>query len=417
MNFVKSSLLTGISAIIRVLSNLIITKIVAITMGASGMVLLGQVTNLIGFVRALSTGGVQQGTVKLVAEISDNQAEFKDPINASIQISLLCSTVLVLLLILFRKTIGLYFFSTTDYNYLFFVISGAVFFYSLNVIYLSVLNGLRHLRLYIIANIVGNIIGLLVSLILISFFESHGLLIAFSINQSIAVVSTLYLIRNQNWYSVILALKSKINKKYIKKLLAYSSMNIVSAITVPLAYVLIRKIIIKERSVDEAGYWEALIRISSVFVMIIATAYSTYLLPAFSILKEKKLRLELLNIYKIVIPLAIVSSSLIFLFKDYIITILFSRDFESVAGFFRFQLIGDTFKIITYVTGFLLIAKGKVKYYIINEIIQFSVYVGFSLLLISKKGIEGATMAYMVTAIICCVYQLLVFRKILWLKD
>ena len=72
MNFIKSSLLTGVATLIRIFSNLIITKIVASYFGTSGMVLLGQLGNLVSFVRAISTGGVQQGTVKLIAESEDD---------------------------------------------------------------------------------------------------------------------------------------------------------------------------------------------------------------------------------------------------------------------------------------------------------------------------------------------------------
>ena len=303
MNFVNSSLFTGISTLIRVISNIVITKVIAISLGPSGMVLLGQINNLVSFVRTLSTGGVQQGIVKLVAESENNNQQM--PINASVQISLFSSFTCGLFLIVFREQLGMYIFFTLDYNYLFFIIAAAIIPYAINIIFVSVLNGMRQLKLFVVANIISNILGLIISLLFIYFFKVEGLLIAFSINQSIAIISTLYLIRNQNWWKSIFRLVI-IDKIYFKKLFSYSVMALVSASTVPVAYIIIRTLVITEIGEVQAGHWEALIRVSSVLVMVMATSYSTYLLPTLSSIKKEDLRKELYKIYKIVIPIAII---------------------------------------------------------------------------------------------------------------
>ena len=414
MNFVNSSLFTGISTLIRVISNIVITKVIALSLGPSGMVLLGQINNLVSFVRTLSTGGVQQGIVKLVAESENNNQQM--PINASVQISLFSSFTCGLFLIVFREQLGMYIFFTLDYNYLFFIIAAAIIPYAINIIFVSVLNGMRQLKLFVVANIISNILGLIISLLFIYFFKVEGLLIAFSINQSIAIISTLYLIRNQNWWKSIFRLVI-IDKIYFKKLFSYSVMALVSASTVPVAYIIIRTLVITEIGEVQAGHWEALIRVSSVLVMVMATSYSTYLLPTLSSIKKEDLRKELYKIYKIVIPIAIIFPLLIFILKDYVVLFLYSEEFIKVVSLFKYQLIGDGFRIISYVTGFLILAKSHVKLYVMNELIQFILYVGLSTILIKKIGLEGVTLAYMLTAMTCLLFQLIVFRKILWVKN
>ena len=101
MNFINSALLTGVSTLIRVISNVVLTKVIAISFGPSGMVLFGHINNLVSFVRVFSTGGVQHGTVTLVAENENNNQQL--PINASIQISLFCSVIIGFILIIFKK--------------------------------------------------------------------------------------------------------------------------------------------------------------------------------------------------------------------------------------------------------------------------------------------------------------------------
>ena len=90
-----------------------------------------------------------------------------------------------------------------------------------------------------------------------------------------------------------------LDKIYFKKLFSYSVMALVSASTVPVAYIIIRTLVITEIGEVQAGHWEALIRVSSVLVMVMATSYSTYLLPTLSSIKKEDLRKELYKIYKI----------------------------------------------------------------------------------------------------------------------
>lgn len=411
MNFINSALLTGVSTLIRVISNVVLTKVIAISFGPSGMVLFGHINNLVSFVRVFSTGGVQHGTVTLVAENENNNQQL--PINASIQISLFCSVIIGFILIIFKEQLSIYIFYSQKYDYLFFIIAGAIIPYAINVIFVSVLNGMRQLKLFVLANVSANILALTVSLLCIRFFKIDGLLIAFSINQSIAIFSTLYLIRKQNWWKSAFRLV-KINKIYFKKLFNYSLMAIVSASTVPAAFIIIRKLITSEIGVTQAGYWEAVIRVSSVIVMFMATSYSTYLLPTITTLKNDALKIELNRTYKIVIPIAIIFPLVIFILKDYVILFLYSEEFIKAVSLFKYQLIGDGIRIITYVTGFLMLAKSHIKIFVINELIQFILYVGLSTILIKSLRLEGVTIAYMFSALGCFIFQLVVYRKILW---
>ena len=164
----------------------------------------------------------------------------------------------------------------------------------------------------------------------------------------------------------------------------------------------------------QAGYWEAVIRVSSVIVMFMATSYSTYLLPTITTLKNDALKIELNRTYKIVIPIAIIFPLVIFILKDYVILFLYSEEFIKAVSLFKYQLIGDGIRIITYVTGFLMLAKSHIKIYVINELIQFILYVGLSTILIKSLRLEGVTIAYMFSALGCFIFQLVVYRKILW---
>ncbi|ARN78513.1 hypothetical protein BST97_11235 [Nonlabens spongiae] len=415
MNFIKSSILSGISTIVKLISNLVITKLVAFLYGAKGMFLLGNLANFLTFARVLATGGVEQGVVKYVAQNQGKPDRQKLIVANSVHLALISSTVLGLFLILFRDSLSSYVMMSREFNYLFLVIGCTSVFFSINLIFLSILNGLKELKRFIIINIAGNLFGLAITLILLYFFDLEGILLGFCINQSIVIVPTIFYVYRDWWIRA--SLKFNFQWSLQKDLFRYSIMAITSAITVPLTFFLIRRLISLELGSEAAGMWEALVRISAAFLMVLAASYSTYLLPTFSALKGKKLKHELMNIYKIVIPVSMVGASMLYIFRDFVIIILYSEDFLPISNVFIFQMLGDAIKAISLITGYLILSRGMVKAFIANEILQMVIYLGLTYTLINNFKIEGATIAYFVTALSCFIYQLVLFRKVLWQQN
>ena len=59
-------------------------------------------------------------------------------------------------------------------------------------------------------------------------------------------------------------------------------MTLFSSILTPIVYIYIRKLIITAQSIEAAGYYEAMSRISSFYMMFITTLVSLYYLPELS---------------------------------------------------------------------------------------------------------------------------------------
>jgi O-antigen/teichoic acid export membrane protein len=75
------------------------------------------------------------------------------------------------------------------------------------------------------------------------------------------------------------------------------------------------------------GCWEAIWYISTMYLMVVTTTLSIYYLPKLSELTDKaELRKELKQGYKIIMPIVIAMSIVIFLFKDFVIWLLFTEE-------------------------------------------------------------------------------------------
>src|SRR4029077_17425697 len=120
-----------------------------------------------------------------------------------------------------------------------------------------------------------------------------------------------------------------------------------------------------------------------------------YFLPKLAELKSRtEIRNEVISVYKMIIPFMLVTTFLIYIFRVFIIHILFTSAFNDMQNLFAFQLIGDILKIMGWVLGYLLLAKAMTKIYIVMEIVNFLLLILISFILVKWYGSIGATMAF-----------------------
>jgi O-antigen/teichoic acid export membrane protein len=276
------------------------------------------------------------------------------------------------------------------------------------------LNGLQQIRDYIKINIIQSLVTLVITLLLINFLRIEGVLIALVINQSIVFFLLILLLRNHSYLNSNL-LRYPFDKYEVKKLFKFSLMTVTSSIITPISLIIIRNEIQFKFNLEAAGHWQALWYISTMHLMVITTTLSIYYLPKLSSIKEKRfLREEILNGYKIIFPMIIISSFSIFLLKDIIVDLLFSKDFEIIKDLLMYQLIGDVLKIISWLLSYLMIAKAMAKSFIFTEILFVIIFVLLAIYFMNINGLIGLTYAYIVNYILYTVTMIIMFRKILF---
>jgi PST family polysaccharide transporter len=152
--------------------------------------------------------------------------------------------------------------------------------------------------------------------------------------------------------------------------------------------------------------------------MVVTTSLSVYYLPKVSAMKnDRDIREEVMSIYKLLIPFLFIVSLLIYLFRYYIINILFSDEFQDMQYLFAFQLLGDILKMSTWVLGYLLIAKAMTKTYIAVEIISSALFAALSMLFVNLFGTIGATIGYATAFLMQLLIMIFIFRKLLFSYD
>ena len=410
MTLIKTSVLTGISTVIKLVSAFVINKVIAIYIGPSGLAIVGQLQSFTSIITTFSNGAISSGIVKYTAEYQDIE-EKKKIFSSSIVISLICSLIISIFLFGFSDYLSELILKDIQYSSVFIVFGFTVLLFALNTVLMSILNGQKEIKKYVLVNIAGSIFSLVFTSILIMQLNLMGALYAMVLNQSVMFFVTLAFVIKSSWFKLEYFIQG-LDKESLSKLSKYSLMAIVSALTVPVSHLIIREYIGENLGWDSAGYWQGIWYISTMYLMLVTTTLGVYYLPRLSEIQDnKELRKEIFSGYKIIMPIVILASLIIFLLKEYVILIAFSKDFMPMMELFAWQLMGDVIKIASWLLAYLMLAKAMTKVFIYTEVLFSALFVGLSILFVDKFGLVGITYAYSLNYFLHLIMMIFIFRK------
>lgn len=414
MNFFKTSVLSGIQTAAKLVLGLLTNKLIAIYIGSEGFAIVGQFKDLLKTGSSLGQLGLDKGLVKYSALYENKKAELRQILSTAVIAQLVVSAVLAFVTIIFREPILNLLVGNSEQANLIWIIALGLLPMVFHSTLLSILNGWHLIKKYVWVSIIEYFAASILTLALIYFFRLDGLLISLGLVPVLKFLIVICYLRYHNfdWDYFFDGFKTP----PLKKLLHFSAMTISGTISLSLVLIATRKILSAKFGLDYAGYWEALWRISSLFVMVLTSAFGFYLLPTFSKLYTKYLRKEIFNIWKITIPTTILAGLILFFLKDFVIQLIFSEEFLVISGLIGFQILGGILKVNSWVLGNLILAKAHTKVFIGVQVGWALLFFLLSLLFLNLYGFWGISVAYFVAYLIHFIFMNVYFKKLLWRK-
>ncbi|MBS2098233.1 O-antigen translocase [Carboxylicivirga linearis] len=411
--FIKNNLLLRTSiknasqVIVRFILAFLNIKILAYFIGPSGLAIIGQFQNYLQLGANIGSGGINKGIIKLLADDKEHKSEV---ISTGIIITGFITLIVSIITFIFSNSISVLLFDKLDYTVL--IKSSSIYLFSTSLLnlYLAIFNGLQKLNLFIKTNLITFISAFLSTSLSVYFWGLHGVIWGVLLSNIFAATWATFLIKKH--YPINEMTASKIT---VLKLTKFSLMTLVSGIISPLLIIIIRKLIIANTSMDAAGIWEGINRISSNYISLITMSFSYYFLPRFSSLKNNsQIKKELKQTYLIFIPILVAGAIALYLLRDIIISLLFTEAFQPISQIIHWQLLGDIFKILAWIFAILLIAKEKVKTYIFTELLSFGTQIVLAFYMLPRFGIEGSTLYYFLSNLIYfLILLLIIYYKLL----
>lgn len=410
---VKVFSLSSVATLVKMLTGLISTKVVAVLIGPDGVALLGQLNNLVYIVQYLASGAINNGVVKYVSEHKGSVGKVRTLLTNALLVTVVCSLACGTAMIACHGRLSRWIMLSDEYGYIFIVFGVTVILYAFNMLLLSIVNGYREYKMFIRINVANSLAGLVFAVVLTLLYGLPGALIGATTYQSAVFFVTLYMVRRKPWarWSYF---RGRIDRSIIRNYLKYALMTLVSIGTMPVAQILIRRYIMLDLSELEAGWWEAMNRISNIYLLVVTTSFSVYYLPRLSEITEpNEVRREIGKAFKVIIPLLLTGFVLVYLCRFLIIRILFTSEFLPMAKLFGWQMGSDLFKIGCYILTYVMIAKARTVVYVTTEIVFTIIYIGLACQLMqTSAGIIGVTQAGMAAYLLHMGVVYLYLRKI-----
>jgi PST family polysaccharide transporter len=412
----KTSFLNGIANIIKMLTGLVTNKIVAVYLGPSGVALLGQFHNFTTIVMSVAGLGLEQGITKYTSEYQNDEKNKKAILSTGFIVALVCSIIISFIVLINKNYLSRLILKTNEYSIVFVILGLTLIFFVFNSFFTAVLNGHKEYKKIIATKIISAILGLIIVVIFIVKYNILGAFLGFILSQTLVFFVTLNWVYRSKWFSFESFFKF-FDKQKILKLGGFTLMAFTTLFASSFIQLQIRTYIINHISDVEAGYWQGVIRICDLYIMFVTTTLAIYYLPRLSELKtNKELNKEIFKGYKFILPLVVLSSALIFLFKGFIIDVLFSSSFAPMRNLFLFQLSGNILKIASWLLSYLMLAKAMTKVFIITEIAFGLLYYLLTILFINEFGIIGATYAYFTCYVLYLLTMIFIFKDLVFLK-
>lgn len=393
----KVTAMTGLLTLLRMAMGFVIAKVVAIYTGPTGLAMLGQVQSMVGSLNGIINSPAGSGVVRFTAENKAQGFAACAPWwRAATQWVLIISCIAIPLGLLLAKRLAAWLFQDPQLAWVVVATVCVLPLAAIGTLFTSVINGQQLYRRFVGLGMLSSLLSGGVMLAMIALHNIEGALLAAAVQA--ALIGIVMLIGNlrQPWFK-LRYWWGAVEPKARKQIGGYMLMAITSALTVPISLILVRNILIAQVGWDATGQWQAVYKISEVYLGVITMALGTYYLPRLSSLSGvDSIVGEIHKTARVIIPIVAIMAMGIYLMRDVAITLLFTEEFRSARELFAIQLTGDVIKIASWLYAYPMLSRGATKWFVGTEIIFSLSFVALTYLFVSNMGLKGATVAYLV---------------------
>ena len=418
--FIKQNVLlkmTSLNAIVigvRLVISFWVQRIIAEIVGEAGVAKIGSLRNLIQILTSFSSLGVFNGVVKYVSEHKADQKELAKLFSTTFVLTLIGCSISMLVLVFASKPLSVYLFQDEAYSLIIIALALVVPAIALNRVFNGVVNGLSRYKEFSKIELVAYVLSTVILVVMLLKNNIYGALLAIAITPAIQMGTLLFIfIKVLRDYIDFKNISFKV--PYLKILLAFSLMSFASTILSNSLEIYVRDMVTQNISASDAGIWTAMTNISKNYMVFSNALFGLYVLPKFAGITSKSDFLkELGGIYKTLLPIFGLGMLLIYIFRDYVIALVYP-DFLAMSPLFKWQLLGDFIKLASLVLGYQFVAKKMVRNFIFTELLSLVLFYAFAKALISHYGVEGVVMAnfarYIIYFVVVIFLVLRYFRK------
>lgn len=412
-SIMKATSIFGGVQVFNILITLIRGKAVALLIGTAGMGLNGLLLSGLNLIKTVSSLGVNESAVKDIARAhnSNDQVHIRTTFQVFKRLIWFTALLGIIATVVFSPLLSKFAFGDTSKTTSFIWLSVTFIFGALSGGVYTLLRGTRQLKYLAQANILGGVVGLLVALPIFYFFGINGVVPAIILTAFANYLVSLYFRSKIKFEPIVISWVEtfQVAKPIVQLGLSMTLINILAAGVV----FALNAFISKTGDLSDVGLYSAGNAIVEGYVGMVFTAISTDYFPRLAgviseDLKWKKLVNEQAELILIILGIVLI---LLLTTTPLLIRILLSKEFLVSQNFIQFAVLAIPLKGLVWVMGYVILAKGNNKLFLLVEISANLLILGLNIFSYHFYGLTGLGISLGIGYIISVTFLILILKR------
>lgn len=365
----RAGLHFGFTILIKILAGLVVIKVLAWKLGPEGFGVLGQLMTLAAIVGMLAGGGISNGLIKVLAKTPITEQEGRAWFGSAFTMVTIVSIAFAVLLSLFSGALSDYFLPSVGAG-LFIILAVSQIIIALGNLPLAEVSSRGDVRSYSRVNVLGTLLGAA----LVVAAACYGGLVgaAYAVLLMPAMIGVVALAYVVVWRRQLLSACGYLfDLARIKHLMLFSLVTLVGALSVPLAQLFIRDVMARAVGWDQVGLWQAVVKLSDVYMQFVGVVLLNFVLPRYSAAADmQRVFKEWLGSLSALLVVLLIGFFVIFVLRQYIVKLVFSADFLPMLQYLLPQMVGDTLRTVAASISYIYMSRGLLGVSVAFELMQ-----------------------------------------------
>lgn len=409
----RSTALIGGASVITILLGVIRTKCLALWLGPAGVGLIGMYNSITELASTATGMGMNNSGVRQIAEAvgtGDDQQTART-------VKTLRRTCLVLgllgafALVALSNPVSRLTFGNTGHGVAVAVLALSVFLGVVSGGQMALVQGMRRVSDLARIRVLGAVLGTVLGLLVVWFWREAGIVPSLVILSLMVALTSWWFARRIPVTPVRLQWRETV--KEARGLLSLGAVFMVSALMVAGVAYLTRMLVIWELGVEAVGHYSAAYALAGLYVGIILQAMGTDFYPRLTAVAADNVAVNRMvnEQAEISLLLAVPGVLATMTFSAWIIAIFYSGRFEPAGEVLRWQILGVLGRVISWPLGFILLAKGLRRIFLITEIAASLLHVALLWWGVRFWGLVGTGMAFFGLYVFYVILMIVVSRR------
>ena len=410
----KSTALVGGVQALNVLAGIVRTKVLASLLGPAGVGLVGMYQTATAVVGTVAGMGITQSGVRQIAEAAatGDQARISRTTKTLRLTSLLAGLLGMLLVLAFRESLARATFGDDTHAGGLGVLSLTLLFGSVAGGQNALLQGLRRLRDLAANQAVGTVLGTLLSIGLVLWLRERGVVAFLLVSAAVSVTCSWWYARRVRVASAPMTLRETWMES--RGLFTMGAAFMVSGLLVAGAAYASRVLIIQELGIAAVGLYTASWTLSSLYVNTILNAMGADFYPRLTAVATDNGAVNRLVNEQTEMGVLIATPGILvtLALAPWVLSVFYSSAFLPAAEVIRWQIIGVALRVVSWPMGFIILAKGMPRTFMLTEALAWTLQVLLLAACVKLWGLEGSGIAFALMYVVVLGYLFALSRAV-----